>query len=131
MKSLEVIHYLTRFYKMTPSKMSIIIKFQRSSRYNTAKLCFGLVENFSEIICGKFLKGELREFIAIAPFQVPNPLNFLRIQFYCCISHVPEVLNVQMNEIFFLNSILSKNIILNTNKNKYYIFFFNIVLFSV
>ena len=34
--------------------------------------------------------------------------------------HVPEVLNFQMNEIFFLNSILSKNIVLNTNKNKYY-----------
>ena len=35
---------------------------------------------------------------------------------------MPEVLNVQMNDIFFKNSILSKNIVLNTNKNKYCIF---------
>ena len=32
-------------------------------------------------------------------------------------NNVPEVLNIQMNDIFFLNSILSKNIVLNTNKN--------------
>ena len=36
---------------------------------------------------------------------------------------MPEGLNVHMNEIFFLNSFLSKNIVLNTNKNKYYNFF--------
>ena len=30
-----------------------------------------------------------------------------------------EVLNVKINEIFFPNFILSKNTVLNTNKNKY------------
>ena len=39
-----------------------------------------------------------------------------------CYKDVSEVLNVQMNEIFFKNSILQKNIVLNTNTNKYYNF---------
>ena len=44
---------------------------------------------------------------------------------------VPEVLNVQMNEIYFLNFILSKKIVLNTNKNKYYNFFKYCIIFSI
>ena len=45
---------------------------------------------------------------------------------------MPEILNVQMNEIFFFNCILSKNIVLNAYKNKYYNFFFNYcIIFSI
>ena len=43
---------------------------------------------------------------------------------------MPEVVTVQMNETFFLNSIVSKNIVLNTNKNKYYNFFFKLNYFQ-
>ena len=45
---------------------------------------------------------------------------------------VPEVLNVQINEIYFFNSILSKNIVLNINKNMYYIYFLKyFIIFSI
>ena len=45
---------------------------------------------------------------------------------------MPEVLNFQMKVIFLKNSILSKNIVLNINTNKYYNFSFKFcIIFSI